>query len=573
MKIGMKLTVGFLAVAGIAAAVGVFGITEMRRLDANDTRMYEKDTVPLGALSQFGSNVNRLRSNALNAILARDAAQISSLNQRNEARRTSLTEAFAIYEPTIEDESDAKQFAQLKKDYATFSAAVERIFSLVAADKKVEAIDFAEGDFVKAVDSINSSIDAMTKANVNSAKARSEANTKAANQANLVMIGIILVAVLVSLLLGILLSRSITLPLARAVELAGQIADGDLREDVEQKHLGRKDEIGTLSQALASMITSLRDVVVSVTGSAGNVSSGSSQISSTAQELSQGAAEQAAAGEEVSSSVEEMNSTIKQNADNAIAAEGIARKSAVDAGSGGASVVQTVTAMKEIAGKISIIEEIARQTNLLALNAAIEAARAGEAGKGFAVVASEVRKLAERSQTASREISELSARSVAVAEEAGKLIQAVVPDIGRTAEVVQEITAASREQSVGADQIGKAVVQLDTVIQQNASASEELASMAEELNSQAEALAETLTYFKLPESELSSARGEAKSRHEVRVAHAAGIGAGRASKGSDGRIAEASVGVGARPGKPAASRAIVPASPQGDHRDEEFEEF
>jgi methyl-accepting chemotaxis protein len=211
--------------------------------------------------------------------------------------------------------------------------------------------------------------------------------------------------------------------------------------------------------------------------------------------MSQGASEQAAAAEEASASMEQMTSNIRQNADNALQTEKIAVKSAAAAQEGGQAVVETVAAMKDIAKKISIIEEIARQTNLLALNAAIEAARAGEHGKGFAVVASEVRKLAERSQKAAAEISGLSASSVDVAEKAGHLLGLMVPDIQKTAELVQEINASSREQDLGAEQINKAIQQLDQVIQQNASASEEMASTSEELSSQAEQLQNAVAFF------------------------------------------------------------------------------
>ncbi|WP_235264124.1 methyl-accepting chemotaxis protein, partial [Geoalkalibacter ferrihydriticus] len=206
---------------------------------------------------------------------------------------------------------------------------------------------------------------------------------------------------------------------------------------------------------------------------------------------------QAAAAEEASSSMEQMAANIRQNADNAMQTEKIAAKSAQDARQGGEAVGKTVTAMKQIADKISIVEEIARQTNLLALNAAIEAARAGEHGKGFAVVAAEVRKLAERSQTAAAEISDLSGSSVEIAEQAGKMLTQMVPDIQKTAELVQEIAAASKEQDAGAEQVNKAIQQLDQVIQQNASASEEMASTSEELSSQAEQLQQAIAYFKV----------------------------------------------------------------------------
>jgi len=221
--------------------------------------------------------------------------------------------------------------------------------------------------------------------------------------------------------------------------------------------------------------------------------------------------------------MEEMSSNIKQNADNALQTERIAVKSAEDAKAGGKAVEETVQAMKEIADKISIIEEIARQTNMLALNAAIEAARAGEHGKGFAVVASEVRKLAERSQNAAAEISDLSASSVQVAERAGELLSKMVPDIQRTAELVQEISAASKEQDTGAEQINKAIQQLDQVIQQNASVSEEMASTAEELASQAEQLQVDISYFRLDERSMSKveARGETQGSSQAKASQIA----------------------------------------------------
>ncbi|QWV99299.1 MCP four helix bundle domain-containing protein [Geomonas nitrogeniifigens] len=236
------------------------------------------------------------------------------------------------------------------------------------------------------------------------------------------------------------------------------------------------------------IIRSVRAVVSEVMSAADNVSSGSQQMSQSAEELSQGATEQAAAAEEASSSMEQMSANVRQNADNALQTEKIALQTAADAKESGQAVAKTVQAMREIAGKISIIEEIARQTNLLALNAAIEAARAGEHGKGFAVVASEVRKLAERSQKAAAEISNLSQGSVEVADKAGEMLTQMLPNIQKTSELVQEITAACKEQDSGVLQINQAIQQLDQVIQQNASGAEEMASTAEELASQAEQL-------------------------------------------------------------------------------------
>ncbi len=309
----------------------------------------------------------------------------------------------------------------------------------------------------------------------------------------LLFLGAALVA-LVTVVIIWLVNRLAIWPVRNLREVADRIAGGDLTAKAEEAM--SQDDIGRLQDAMRQMAGKLEDVVGDVTLAVNNVASGSSQLSSTSGTISQGATEQAASAEEASSSVEQMAANIRSNTDNAMETEKIATKAAQDAKEGGEAVSQAVTAMKQIAEKINIIEEIARQTNLLALNAAIEAARAGEHGKGFAVVAAEVRKLAERSQEAAGEITELSSSSTDVAERAGKMLEELVPGIQKTAELVQEITAASNEQASGAEQINKAVAQLDQVTQQNASASEEMASTSEELSSQARLLQETISFFR-----------------------------------------------------------------------------
>ncbi|MEO5331661.1 MAG: methyl-accepting chemotaxis protein [Magnetococcus sp. YQC-5] len=275
-------------------------------------------------------------------------------------------------------------------------------------------------------------------------------------------------------------------------EIASKLAEGDLR--VEVKTRSPEDALMT---SLGSMIQRVSQVVAEIQAGSTNVAAGSEEMSATSNQMAQGASEQAASVEESTAAMEEMAASISQNADNAKQTEAIALRAAKDAKESGIAVTGTVNAMKEIAGKISIIEEIARQTDLLALNAAIEAARAGDQGRGFAVVASEVRKLAERSQAAAAEINDMSTKSTAVAERAGELLTKLVPDIQKTAELVQEIAASSREQSSGADQVNQALQQLDQVVQQNAAASEQLASTSEELSAQAEVLQEVITFFKI----------------------------------------------------------------------------
>jgi methyl-accepting chemotaxis protein len=272
---------------------------------------------------------------------------------------------------------------------------------------------------------------------------------------------------------------------------AEEIAQGNLTVTIRERSAQDK-----LMQALTSMVAGLTRTVSDIRTIAGEVSAASQAISEASVQVSNGASAQAASAEEASSSMEEMGSNIKQNADNAQQTDKIANKSAKDAQESGKSVVEAVAAMKEIASKISIIEEIARQTNLLALNAAIEAARAGEHGKGFAVVAAEVRKLAERSQKAAGEINQLSGTTVKVSEKAGEMLDKLVPDIQKTAELVQEITAASKEQDAGAEQINKALQQLEKVIQANASAAEEMASTTDELTSQSDQLVSALGFFR-----------------------------------------------------------------------------
>ncbi|MCX7285040.1 MAG: methyl-accepting chemotaxis protein [Novosphingobium sp.] len=272
--------------------------------------------------------------------------------------------------------------------------------------------------------------------------------------------------------------------------VADRISEGDLT--VRHQPLSDADRLGN---ALVNMIDRLRTVVGSTNVAAENVSTGSRQLAASSEQVAQGATEQAASAEEASASMEQMAANIKQNADNAAQTEKIARQSSKDAELSGQAVEQAVNAMRTIAEKISIVQEIARQTDLLALNAAVEAARAGEHGKGFAVVASEVRKLAERSQTAASEIVAVSSNTVKVATEAGEMLAKLVPDIRRTAELVTEISAACREQDIGASQINEAIQQLDKVTQQNASASDQISSTSEELASQAEELQHSISFF------------------------------------------------------------------------------
>jgi len=541
LKVSVKL---FLLIAmAIAALVGI-GLVARADLDTMVTEMdalYNDHLLTVQWINDSRNQERAMQADMFDLMLTTDQKE----NQRILADITTRTKAnSALYDQILSKNlsPEEKSFALASQTAeATFLAVRTKIIDLASANKNAEALALYNGSgrsleaevHAKAKDlaaELSSSADLMIK------------TAKAAADSTILVFFIVLGAVsLLVLLVGLLISNSITKPLARVVANAESMADGDLGNRLDAGIVARKDEIGALGAAFDRMTTSLAEVVGKIRSSSDLLSQGSQdlnssadmmaqgieELSSSAVQLSQGATEQASSAEEVSSALEEMSVSIKQNADNSLATDQIAKKSSTEAEQGAQAVLDTVDAMRRIASKIAIIEEIARNTNLLALNAAIEAARAGEAGRGFAVVASEVRKLAERSQTAAGEIASISTVSVEVAERAGGLISAIVPQIKKTADLVQEIAAASREQSLGTDQINKAVMQLDTVIQNNASFSEELSStteelsgqsrnvatMAEEFSEQAKALDETMAFFKTEEGGLPRERsGENRTR-------------------------------------------------------------
>ncbi len=317
------------------------------------------------------------------------------------------------------------------------------------------------------------------------------------NALSFMYILITVVAVVLVLAFSLLLARNISKPVVYVSRYIGYLAQGNLSEPLDDNIDARQDEIGSLGSSLKEMTDKFTEVIRNVHSSSENVGQGSLQLSQASQQLSQGASSQASSTEEISSSMEQLTANIEQNLSSAQNADERVNRVSRDAEKGGEAVTKSVEAIKLIAEKIKIIDEIARNTNMLALNAAIEAARAGESGKGFAVVAAEVRKLAENSQKAAGEITNIAEDSVKISEEAGDLIGSIIPEIKAAATLVQEIFSSSREQSSGADEINKAMQQLDRIIQQNAASSEEVASMAEELSGQAEFMRNTVEFFKL----------------------------------------------------------------------------
>ena len=496
MKIGIRLTAGFLLVVALTAIIGLIGIRNLDQVDQLSDRMYDIDVTGLSQMQEANIQLivagRAMRQSLLStSVTAREQSALQA-NDALERTRQLITKARASF---LTKEGLA-QIDLLDAPLKEYTGLVQQILSLHQQSGDLQEASDITNLLPKAIAS-SDQVDRLLGDVTNRKQERaSEANqqiSEIAANSRVQMITLVLVASLMGMLIGILVTRSITRPLNGAVAAANRMAAGDLSQDLVASS---RDETGQLLSAMQNMTQRLRSILGDVRSAADSLSSASEQVSSTSQSLSQAANEQAASVEQTSASVEEMSASIAQNTESAKITDGIAGKAANDAVQGGGAVGDTVLAMKQIADKISIIDDIAYQTNLLALNAAIEAARAGDHGKGFAVVAAEVRKLAERSQVAAQEIGQVASSSVNLAEQAGRLLGDIVPNIQKTSDLVQEITAASQEQSGAAGQINIAMGQMNQITQQNAAASEELAATAEEMNAQAGQLQELIGFFR-----------------------------------------------------------------------------
>jgi methyl-accepting chemotaxis protein len=503
LRIGTRLALAFSLLIAVVIGVGWVGLSRMAHINANlDEVAVER--WGKAQIASEGANRAQLQASLIGQLfLTRERADMDRILEAMENNRRAVVALVEKREATVVNARGKELLERVKEARAGYLDPYSRAKAMLL-DGQVEAAQaVAVREVVPKLAAVNESWDAMVDyEGTRMAEARAEAQG-AYEAARTAVLFIVVAAVILAALIAGLVTRSITIPVLKVVGLADKIAAGDLRENIAVES---EDEIGRLQASMRAMTERLQQIIGEVRTGADALSSAAGQVSSTSQLLSQGTGEQAASVEETTSSLEEMGASISQNAENSHQTERMAASSAQGADESGRAVAETLGAMKEIAERTNIIEEIAYQTNLLALNAAIEAARAGEHGRGFAVVAQEVRKLAERAQTAAKQIGELAGTSVKVAERSGALLVELVPSIRKTADLVQEVAAASQEQSAGVSQISRAMAQVDQVTQRNASAAEELSSTAEEMASQAESLQSLMSFFRLTDALEHAAR-------------------------------------------------------------------
>ena len=494
MRIGTKLGMGFGAVLILMTGGFAIGVIELGSLNRTAEKMAASDWKKAQLTYDANGWVLQNATNTFRLLLATGAEERAAIWAEIDKNKNLITANFEKIEGLLYLAEGRKLMTEIKEARLPYVSSFTLVHELLEEGKTAEASRIAKEETIPRLGTFTEKMAELVTLQSKLVDVGALEAARAYVLARTILVSFAAVAIALGVLFSVLITVSITKPVLKTIDVLALISRGDLTVSLDHSS---KDEIGQMTNSLKEMVQNLKKVVSEVAQSTKNVALGSRELSSTSQGLAQGASEQSSVAEETTSALEQISANIQQSAENAKQTDVIAAKAYKDMNVSGESVVSTVSSMKEIAGKIGIIEEIARKTDLLALNAAIEAAHAGDQGKGFAVVASEIRKLADRSKQAAAEITELVSVGVGVAENAGELLTKLVPDIRKTADLVQEISSASNEQNIGISQINKALQQLDQVIQQNATVSEEMASTAEELSSQAEILDDAISFFKV----------------------------------------------------------------------------